>query len=238
MIMSPITLMPAAHPRPGAELDDDDDAERNLAMMLDDLWCLFYLPQVGESIQEDTYNPTLVFRIDSVPTFWKVANNIPQPTQLPQCTLYLFRDGIDPRWEDPANLSGGIVKVKINHSHATVFNDYSADPNAADSQETINEAWELLLCRTIGDSWSSSVRGLVNGIALKVRGRAYVLEVWVTRQTQELMRDLAELWQGVLGDAFVTAYYPHAALQERSHQGGHGTRRQEGAATLPEAKGL
>ncbi|EAN84771.1 Eukaryotic translation initiation factor 4E-4 [Trypanosoma cruzi] len=167
-------------------------------MTLGDLWCLFYLPAgLGECIRENTYDPTLVFRVDSVATFWKVFNNIPQPTEMKIGTLYFFRDGINPKWEDPGNRDGGILKMKLD-SHC------------------INDAWVYLLCRTIGESWSKSVRDTVNGVALKARERAYLLEVWVTEQSAELMMDISELLRPLLGDVFSVFYAPHSVTQERA----------------------
>ncbi|CCW61750.1 unnamed protein product [Phytomonas sp. EM1] len=174
-----------------------DPAKANIEMMLDDVWSLFYLPAWGENIKEENYNPTLVFRIESIPTFWRVFNNVPQPTEMSVGTVYLFRDGIDPKWEDPANRNGGILKMKV-------------------SSNRVNEAWELLLCRTIGDSWNPVVRAQINGIALKVRERGYILEIWVTKQTPELTRDLAELWGNLMEGAFATTYYPHEAMQNKA----------------------
>lgn len=193
-----LTRVTLAKPSPLLLAADPDNDNKALDMLLDDLWSLFYLPSsFGESIKEEDYNPTLIFRIESIPTFWKVFNNIPQPSEMPISTLYLFRDGIAPKWEDPANRSGGIVKVKVTASQ-------------------MDEAWELLLCRTIGDSWSASVRSKVNGVALKVRDRGTILEVWVTEQTPELMRDLTELWKTVFHGAFATTYISHDAMQTRA----------------------
>ncbi|AYU80842.1 Eukaryotic initiation factor 4E family protein [Leishmania donovani] len=186
-------------PSPLALAPSEDPAKDNIEMMLDDLWCLFYLPTtLGENIKEEDYNPTLVFRVDSILTFWRVVNNIAAPSELQLSTLYLFRDGIDPKWEDPANRDGGIVKVKATAAQ-------------------VDEAWELLLCRTIGDSWSPSVRETVNGVVLKVRERAYWLELWVTKNSSALQKDLAELWHPILGASFATTYLTHAMMQERSH---------------------
>ncbi|KAK7200645.1 eukaryotic translation initiation factor 4E [Novymonas esmeraldas] len=186
---SPLTIVPSENPATdGVEL-----------MMLDDLWCLFYLPtSLGENISEADYNPTLVFRIESIPTFWKVLNNIAPPSKMRLSTLFLFRDGIAPKWEDALNREGGIVRVTVTSAQ-------------------VDEAWELLLCRSIGDSWAPTVRETVNGVVLKVRERAYRLEVWVTKDSTALQKDLANLWHPVLGGSFATTYMPHAAMQECLH---------------------
>lgn len=167
-------------------------------MRFGDPWCLFYLPVGGpDSTRESTYDPTLVFRMDCISSFWKVFNNIPEPTRMCAGTLYLFRDGINPKWEDLRNRDGGIVRAKVR-------------------PQVVDDAWLHLLCRTVGESWSRSVRNSVNGIALKVRAAAFMLEVWVTEQTSELMSDISELLHKFLGDAFQVPYIPHSVAQERA----------------------
>nr|CCC48341.1 putative eukaryotic translation initiation factor 4e [Trypanosoma vivax Y486] len=167
-------------------------------LILGDLWCLFYLPMGGgENVKESTYDPTLVFRIDSIASFWRVFNNLPNPTEMDTGTLYFFHDNINPKWEDARNHDGGIVKIKL-------------------CSRVINEAWIRLLCCCAGEAWSGPVQDVVNGIALKVRGCAYILEVWVTKQTPELMADISQLLHPVVDDAFSTLYIPHLLMKQRA----------------------
>lgn len=45
---------------------------------------------------------------DSVESFWRVFNNIKPASQLsPHSNYHLFREGIQPMWEDPSNVEGG-----------------------------------------------------------------------------------------------------------------------------------
>ena len=42
-------------------------------------------------------------------------NNIKTPGQLaPSATFYLFKDGIEPKWEDPKNTNGGCWTAAVN----------------------------------------------------------------------------------------------------------------------------
>nr|ARD09182.1 eukaryotic translation initiation factor 4E-1d2 [Amphidinium carterae] len=65
---------------------------------------------------------------DSVSSFWSCWSHIPQPSQLLSGrsfarqdngattrvdALMIFRDGIRPQWEDPANIEGGHVEIKL-----------------------------------------------------------------------------------------------------------------------------
>jgi hypothetical protein len=46
---------------------------------------------------------------------FSLYNNIRTPGQLqPSATFYLFKEGIEPKWEDPKNLKGGSWTVCVN----------------------------------------------------------------------------------------------------------------------------
>ena len=46
--------------------------------------------------------------LSTVESFWSVFNNVVPPSSLPlNSTYHIFRDGIKPMWEDPANAKGG-----------------------------------------------------------------------------------------------------------------------------------
>lgn len=174
-----------------------EDRER---MPLDELWSLFYLPTWNENVKIENFNPTLIFCIDSIATFWSVFNNISVPSRMRPCTLYVFRDGIVPKWEDKANITGGIARIEV-------------------ANNVVDKAWELLLCQTVGDAWSTgSVRRSINGVALKIRDRNCVLEVWTTGNdyVADLKSDLAQLLVETLGGAFTILYWSHKEQQERA----------------------
>jgi len=55
----------------------------------------------GEQIKE-------VLTVSTVEDFWRLYNNVAPPSQLPPgCSYNLFRRGVEPKWEDPANAKGG-----------------------------------------------------------------------------------------------------------------------------------
>jgi translation initiation factor 4E len=42
-------------------------------------------------------------------------NNIRTPSQLqPSATFYLFKESIEPKWEDPKNMNGGAWTANVN----------------------------------------------------------------------------------------------------------------------------
>jgi len=87
-------------------------------------WSLWYdaqmkdgrKPQVGqwgEGIKE-------IFAFQTVEDFWRMYNNVAPPSQIPMgCTYNLFKKGIEPKWEDLSNSSGGkwtLIIAKKNSS--------------------------------------------------------------------------------------------------------------------------
>lgn len=162
-------------------------------MLLGDSWCMYHLEVAARG--EDKFDPTLVFRIDSVATFWRTMNNIPEANDLPVgSTTFLFRDDIDPRWEDPKNINGGMWRFKVPAS-------------------VVSEVWIFLCCRTVGESWAKEYRNTINGVVLKSRDKGYWLEVWVTGKKPEFPSDLLTCVESVL-PAFNVDFFQHEDMQK------------------------
>lgn len=161
-------------------------------MLLSDLWCLYAL--CTSVTKEDTFDPAPVFRIDSVATFWKVMNNLPEPTELPPpSTMYLFRDDINPKWEDPKNCNGGVYKIRVERSK-------------------IDIVWLLVACKTIGESWAKEHRNKVNGAVLKVREKSFYIEIWVSEEVPKLSMDVLSAIESEVA-FFEIDYHKHEDMQ-------------------------
>lgn len=171
-----------------------------------DMWKVHYLPR-GDSwvskSQADIFDPVVVASIEDIPTFWRVFNHLPTPQSKKTGAYYVFRDDIPPKWEDEANQGGGMLRVTV-------------------SEALVDEAWELLLLRAVGCSWvTPDGRQLVNGVVAKMRGGGqYALELWVKRETQEIQREMEELWTSELGGVFAMQYicFSEASAAGKSHQ--------------------
>lgn len=183
--VSPLALQPAA----ATPIADPE-------MLLSDQWCFYFLDSSSVT-SEGNFDPTLVFRIDSIATFWRVMNNIPEAGQLNRSsTLYLFRDDINPKWEDPKNNAGGMWKMKVDAAK-------------------INMVWTIMACRTIGESWEKENRNCINGIVLKVRDKGFWIEVWVTDKTDTFARDLHSGIESEVGAIYLD-YLKHSSVQEHA----------------------
>lgn len=162
-------------------------------MALTDTWCLFFVDRSPQDTTE--YDPVLVYKIDSIETFWRTFNNIPTITNCSiGSTYYFFRDGIKPKWEDPKNINGGAWSIRFNTSK--------------DDQDLIDAVWERLCCRVVGNSWLPEFRPIVNGLVAKIRERQITLQVWVTERIDLFPTDIVSA-VGDVFPAFKTDYYDH-----------------------------
>jgi len=77
------------------------------------LWYTRRTPGARSQSYEDNIKKIIDF--STVESFWVCYCHLARPSSLPSPTdLHLFKDGIRPLWEDPANLNGGkwIIRFK------------------------------------------------------------------------------------------------------------------------------
>eukprot|EP00967_Tisochrysis_lutea_P097767 scaffold143748_cov19-Tisochrysis_lutea.AAC.1 len=76
---------------------------------LENSWTLWFdNPQQKQTTSKFGQTLRPVFTFSTVEEFWCLYNNIKTPGQLqPSATFYLFKEGIEPKWEDPRNFNGG-----------------------------------------------------------------------------------------------------------------------------------
>ncbi|KAF9934974.1 Eukaryotic translation initiation factor 4E type 2 [Linnemannia zychae] len=94
----------------------------------------------------------------SVEDFWAVYSHLRRPHDLPNVSDYhLFRQGVRPVWEDPANINGGKWIVRLKKGLASRY-------------------WENLVMAVIGDQFD--VGSEICGIVLSIRGAEDILSIW------------------------------------------------------------
>ena len=78
------------------------------------------------------------------------------------CMLFLMRDGIAPRWEDPKNRDGGCFSFKV--------------PNKA-----VPNVWKYLSFTLVGETLSSnkSLRESFNGITISPKKSFCIVKIWL-----------------------------------------------------------
>ncbi len=79
-----------------------------------------------------------VVDFDSVEEFWGLYQNVVPPSDLPQkANYYLFKQGIKPAWEDPANTNGGKWSIQLPRDK---------------SRAVIDKLWLFTMLAAIGET--------------------------------------------------------------------------------------
>ena len=105
-------------------------------------------------------------------------NNVYGVSQVISNTDYLlFKKGVRPEWEDPANKVGGKWVVTL--------------PIADDMDEDCDNAWLQLILHLISGQFPKEQRDVINGVVFSVRDKHLRISIWVSiAKDQKLLRTI------------------------------------------------
>jgi len=120
-----------------------------------------------------------VVDFQSVEEFWGTYHSIVPPSQLPtKANYYLFKDGIMPAWEDPANKDGGKWSIQVPRDK---------------TKAAIDKMWIYTMLTAIGETFETPLptkddkaplptnSGLVTGVILSPRPGFYRISIWTRK---------------------------------------------------------
>ncbi|OWF39380.1 eukaryotic translation initiation factor 4E-like [Mizuhopecten yessoensis] len=134
---------------------------------LQNKWALWFFK--NDRTKEWTANLKLVTSFDTVEDFWALYNHVQKASKLPSgCDYSLFKDGIQPMWEDAQNKDGGRWLINLNKQQR---------------HSDLDNFWlETLLC-LIGESFEEFSDD-VNGAVVNVRNKGDKLSLWTRDATR------------------------------------------------------
>ena len=98
-------------------------------------------------------------------------NNTYSISEVISNTDYLiFKKGIRPEWEDPANKQGGKWVVTL--------------PIEDDMEEEVDKAWLQLLLHVTGGVFEKKERDIVNGMIFSIRDKHLRISLWCNSSTE------------------------------------------------------
>lgn len=158
-----------------------------------------------------------VMKINSVADFWATMHNVAPPSLLSMNSMYqLFRQGVQPEWEDPANAQG--------HSF-----EFGVDCKLGD------KLWIEFAIGAIGENLPFADE--IVGIFIKLREKGPRVGFWLTTRTHERVQAILKELSNAIPEAHLRPLmiYDHAAELQKfssagssshppttSHSGGHG----------------
>jgi translation initiation factor 4E len=208
---------------PGFPHDESPDVIEALRkpMPLKDGWSLWMQGSGQYSVQK-------VVSFDTAQEFWRLWNGLPQPSELfdgkrfvkemqngscvPVEGFMVFRNGIKPEWEDPANAKGGHFQIMVK---------------IASGGGLLDEWWNNLVLAMVGETMDCAHR--VTGVRLldkigSVKGKVLDnvrLEIWYHQQTAyeevETLKKSLERTLITQIDGNVGAPFKSDMIQDKKH---------------------
>ncbi|KAJ2809231.1 eukaryotic translation initiation factor 4E [Coemansia furcata] len=173
----------------------NDAADYNVMHGLNSEWTLWFdNPSRRTSASNWTANLKEIVTIGTVEEFWGVYNNVAIAFDIPNgANFHLFRKGIRPMWEDPANANGGKWGYQFQRSIG----------------EKVNEHWLHTLLACIGETFDSSPD--VCGAVFSNRKSCFRVAIWTRNAAdKEACEDIGRHLKSVLGVNQPLEYFPHS----------------------------
>ncbi|XP_067671562.1 eukaryotic translation initiation factor 4E-like isoform X1 [Haliotis asinina] len=142
-----------------------DDAVASPEMLikhpLQNRWSLWFFK--NDKNRDWTENQRCITSFDTVEDFWGLYNHVQKASKLPPgCDYSMFKEGIQPAWEDSRNKNGGRWLISLNKQQR---------------HTDLDNFWlETLLC-LIGEAFDEQSDD-VCGAVVNIRGKGDKLALW------------------------------------------------------------
>ncbi|XP_009207881.2 eukaryotic translation initiation factor 4E type 1B [Papio anubis] len=170
---------------------------------LQNRWALWFFKNDRSRAWQD--NLHLVTKVDSVEDFWALYSHIQLASKLSSgCDYALFKDGIEPMWEDSRNKRGGRWLVSLAKQQRHI---------------ELDRLWlETLLC-LIGESFEEHSRE-VCGAVVNIRTKGDKIAVWTREaENQAGVLHIGRVYKERLGlsPKTIIGYQAHADTATKSN---------------------
>ncbi|KAJ1552605.1 hypothetical protein HK405_010685 [Cladochytrium tenue] len=167
-------------------------------------WTLWFDSQAKKATQANWHdNLKKLVTFDTVEDFWGVYNHVLKASQLAHgSNFHLFKEGVRPMWEDPANEKGGKWVLQIVRGNK--------------KKTDLDTLWLNTMLACIGEMYEFSED--VCGAVVSVRRHADRLSLWTADYSNsERAEKTGAYWKQILEVSESIGYQAHAeAMQANS----------------------
>lgn len=131
---------------------------------LNSAWTLWYFK--NDRTKDWSENLREVITFDTVEDFWAIYTHVELASRLSVFSDYsLFKRGVKPMWEDPANAKGGKWVINLEKRQRI---------------QLLDEIWLEILMFLIGENYNNDdSASLVNGAVVNIRNRGDKISLWI-----------------------------------------------------------
>jgi translation initiation factor 4E len=161
------------------------DVQNNTVIPLNATWTIWYdNPRLAPPGSDWKENLKQCGSFDTVESFWRVFNNLKPASELTINSNYsVFRYGIEPSWEDPANTEGG------KFVHTILKKDSKLG--------RCDESWLFTVLAIIGETMDAT-GNQINGAVVSIRKQQDRIGLWLKNNDRDACVQIGERWKKVL----------------------------------------
>lgn len=137
-----------------------------------------------------------IYTFGTIEDFWSLWNNIKGAHELAHGSDYhVFKEGIQPKWEDKANQDGGKWVVQLPKS-------------GPQKKERLNQVWLLSILGCIGASFENDDQ--ICGLVVSVRKNGDKVALWTSKSSDEhAVKRIGEQLKEMLSVSNTIGYQAH-----------------------------
>ncbi|KAJ2032807.1 hypothetical protein GGI03_005842 [Coemansia sp. RSA 2337] len=166
-------------------------------------WTYWFMHRApGQKIDHYESSMIKIATFATVESFWAVYSHLKRPDQVSTITDYqMFRAGVRPVWEDPANIDGGKWMIRLKKGLAS-------------------RLWEKLTMAVVGDLFEVGPADQICGIVLSVRNSEDIISLWnktaADAKTNALILDVMKRAMGLPADTVMEYKAHNESLRDTS----------------------
>jgi translation initiation factor 4E len=170
------------------------DFKNSKPILLNANWTMWYdNPRLAPAGSDWKENLKRCGSFDTVESFWRVFNNLKPASELTVNSNYsVFRSGVEPSWEDPANAEGGKF----------VYTILKKDSKSG----KCDESWLFTVLAIVGETMDAT-GDQVNGAVVSIRKQQDRIALWLKSSDREICIQIGERWKKAMNLEKTTLRY-------------------------------
>jgi len=183
-----------------------DPADFQAKHPLQNRWTWWY-DNPGKKTSQGNWGEFLkpIMTFDTVEDFWRLYNNIVPASKLVSGSDYhLFKEHIEPKWEDPVNAKGG--KWIIHLSNKT-------------RKDELDKLWLWAILAVIGENFYEEENDEVVGVVVSLRKASDRISLWTRNSSaQTAIKNIGKHLKSLLKlpENLLIGYQAHADCQKNN----------------------
>ena len=115
-----------------------------------------------------------IAEFDTIEDFWKIYQHIKKPDNCKEgIELKMFKDNIEPRWDDDSNKNGGKLILLCNKEYTSII-------------------WEEIILNIIGNIFPKNISDNINGIVFISKSKYNTIQIWFKEYNENYCKELEQ----------------------------------------------